>query len=128
MNAVRFNSGAWEWPDTLAPLMQWAEGRGMDVYSFKSERQAFFMIKDVAKQKVKFPKHGQSCFPHLVKLQRTLCPSGMVKPEPTTRDAKTEKPKPGAVSRVYGLGTFGAADDGRRVSVEEYMLSSGCAK
>lgn len=113
----QFRYGAWEWPDTLAPLMQWAERRLIDVYSFKSDRQAFFMIKDVAKQKMRLPKRGNSCVPHLMKLQRTLCPSGKV---------KAEKPT-GEITRVHGLGTFGAADEGRRVSVEEYLRERGAA-
>lgn len=126
MSLSRFNPGAWEWPDTLAPLMQWAERRGMDVYSFKSERQAFFMIKGVSRQKVKFPKRGQSCFPHLIKMQRTLCPNGASVPKQGA--AVSQDPESTVVTRVYGLGTFGAADEGRRVSIDEYTREKELAR
>lgn len=109
MTERQFRYGAWEWPDTLAPLMQWAEGRQIDVYAFKSDRQAFFLIKEVSKQKTKIPKRGTNCVPHLVKLQRTLCPSGVVKTNPVE------------THRVHGLGTFGPAGSVKRVSIDEYL-------
>lgn len=112
-----FRNGAWEWPDTLSPLMQWAEGKLIDVYSFKSDRQAFFIIKEVSRQKTRMPKKGVNCVPLLMKIQKSMCPSGRVKPEQPT----------GEITRVHGLGTFGAADAGRRVSVEEYLASKGRA-
>lgn len=126
MSLPRFNPGAWEWPDTLAPLMQWAERRNIDVYSFKSARQALYLIKGVSRQKVKHPKHGQSCIPQLVKMQKTLCPKGSAKGE--SRPSRAELADPNAITRIHGLGTFGAADAGRRVSIEEYMREKELAR
>ena len=112
MTDSRFRYGAWEWPETLAPLMQWAEGRQIDVYALKSDRQAFFLIKEVSKQKTKIPKRGASCIPDLVKLQRTLCPTGYVK---INREE---------THRVHGLGTFGPASSVKKISVSEYLNST----
>lgn len=111
----QFSTSAWQWPETLAPLMQWAEGKLIDVYSFKSDRQALFLIKEVSRQKIRMPKKGVNCVPLLLKIQKTMCPSGKVKAEPPT----------GEITRVHGLGTFGAADAGRKVSVEEYLAKRG---
>lgn len=112
----RFRYGAWEWPDTLAPLMRWADGKLVDVYAFKSERQAFFYIKDLSKQKLKFPKRGESCIPLLMKLQKSICPMDRIHPAPAE------------VIRVHGIGTLGPASECRRISVEEYRASSAAAE
>lgn len=117
----RFSSNAWEWPDTLRGIMGWASERHVDVFSFKTDRQALFMIARLAKLKMKFPKQGKSCVPLLVIVQEKVLGTG----KGSISEAVLKHRE---VSRVHGMGTFGAAGECRKVSIDEYLSDKNSKK
>ena len=92
----------YQWPDGLLPLRAWLARQHVDVDALKSERQALWMAKNLGKQKIAMPKHGASCFPSLLKVQRTLCPNERGGKAPIRREKWTP-------------GTFGAASEVRHI-------------
>jgi hypothetical protein len=116
------NNEAWEWPVDLDLLRDWLAFKGADVTSFKTERQALFVARELARQKFRMPPRNRSAFPELLKLQRMLCPKGAA---PKRQQRRAQRPDPNAVTRDHRLGTFGAASPVRRIDPATY--SGGAA-
>ncbi|WP_404861845.1 ribonuclease H [Georhizobium sp. MAB10] len=56
-------------PDTLPALTKFVRKHSLQ---FSTERQAAFMIQQIAQTRLKFPPKGESCFPLLLKLEKAL--------------------------------------------------------
>ncbi|HWK65365.1 MAG TPA: hypothetical protein VNS34_10515 [Rhizobiaceae bacterium] len=103
----------YEWPESLYPLRDWLRRKGVDVDALKSERQAYWMARTLGRQRTKFTKdRTKSLFPHMLKLQRTLCPNEHGGRYPTRREP-------------FIPGTFGAASEVRRIDPAEYQKAKG---
>lgn len=98
----------YEWPEALYPLRDWMRRKGVDVDALKTERQAFWMARTLGRQKTKFTNdRSKPLFPHMLALQRTLCPH-----ENGGRVSARREP--------FIRGTFGAASEVRRIDPAEY--------
>ena len=103
----------YEWPEELYPLRDWMKRKLVDVDSLKSDRQALWMAKELARQKnFNMPKRGQSAFQALMKLQAIVRPRGNVDPVP--------KKKGFYIDYKALPGTFGAASEVRRIDPSDY--------
>lgn len=101
----------YDWPEALNPLRDWLRRKGVDVDALKSERQALWMAKNLGRQKIKMPRHGQPTFPAMLKLQKTLCPPHSCRRAyPVKRDAHVP-------------GTFGPASEVRHIDPSTIDLS-----
>jgi hypothetical protein len=96
-------------PEELAPLLGWLKKHAVDVDALKPPRQVLYLAKRLGDQGKKMPKRSDDLFPHLLKIQRTLCP----KPQ-SGAGKKQQRPEP------YLPGTFGAASAVRRIDPSEY--------
>lgn len=63
---------SYEFPDTLPVLRAELVDLGIDIFAFKTERQAAFMIQQMFGTRFKFPPKGQSCFPVLQRLEQAV--------------------------------------------------------
>jgi ribonuclease HI len=109
-------------PDTLPALMKFVLKHSLQ---FSTERQAAFMIQQLAQTRLKFPPKGESCFPLLLKLEKALAekPESLpVTPAPTAnvrpkrKVGKAEKPNranmPVAPAAGFNVGLIIFCDGG----------------
>lgn len=102
---------AYEWPESLYPLRDWLRRKGVDVDALKSERQAFWMARTLSRQKTSFTNdRSKRLFPHMLKLQRTLCPNERGGKAPARREP-------------FVAGTFGAASAVRKIDPADYLAA-----
>lgn len=65
----------WHMPKGLANLEGWLAARNVDVSAFRSDRQALHIVAQLSGEMIRWPDHGKSCVPALLRLQRRLCPA-----------------------------------------------------
>lgn len=105
----------YQFPPELHPLRDWLKGKGVDVQSIKTDRQALFFARKLSGRAVRFPKPGKSCFPKLQEVQQKLVP------EPK----RATSPKATSAEDEYRFGKLGAASPVRQVSFAEHAARLG---
>lgn len=88
-------------PDTLPALNGIVRKHSLQ---FSTERQAAFMLQQLAGTRLKFPAKGESCFPVLMKMEKALSEKGTVRSERTvastasrakrSKASRTKTPRP----------------------------------
>jgi hypothetical protein len=112
---MKARSSTYQWPEALFPLRDWLARQGCDVDAFKSDRQAFFMARTIARARVSFPVRHEPMFPALLKLQEAI---GLASVRGGRKLRQTS-----AEMRVKG--TCGAAGPSRQIDIAGYLAERG---
>lgn len=89
----------YEFPESLGVLKTWIAGRGVNLASVVTERQAAFKAQKIAGTFLGFPPKGQSCHAMLLEIQAAVIRNSEDRRAASNNSAPGPKPRPKPGSR-----------------------------